>query len=200
MSSDGSAYFGEPPLSSGDVTIMKGLFGSTKPPKRVPVPPGEPKTAAPGLVVGLSFAIVIVVFITGARLLTRIFRKGQVFGWDDWIVIPGVGIALAYFANLLVRTQTGCAGKHMNDCTYKELGVFTTIVNNIFLGILILFFFITLFINIFQCSPVTAFFNYAIKVDSPTYHCLDTGKISNAFSIINCALIDLRSATDTRKT
>ena len=85
----GSAYFGEPPYGPHDEILMEGLFGSTKVPKKVVLPPGAPESQAQGMVVGLCFAIIIVIFITGARLLVRMFRKGQKFGLDDWVIIPG---------------------------------------------------------------------------------------------------------------
>ena len=61
------------------------------------------------------------------------------------------------------------------------------IVHYTFLGMLIIWFFLTLFINLFQCTPVTAFFNFAFKVRTPTYHCLESAKLSSAFSIINAS-------------
>lgn len=59
------------------------------------------------------------------------------------------------------------------------------IVHYSFLTLLVIWFFITLFINIFQCTPVTAFFNFSLQVDTPSYRCLDTNKINFAFVIIN---------------
>ena len=60
------------------------------------------------------------------------------------------------------------------------------IANTAFLILLTIWFFLTFFINLFQCWPVTAFFNFAMKVKTPAYKCLDVGKISDSFSIINC--------------
>ena len=84
-----SALFGSPPLNANDEDIIKGLFGTSKPPKPVSLPPGAPVSQAKGLLIGLCFAIIFVIFITGARLMTRALRKAQVFGWDDWVIIPG---------------------------------------------------------------------------------------------------------------
>ena len=85
----GSAFYGEPAYGPNDELLMEGLFGSKKPPKKVVLPPNAPESQAMGMLVGLCFAIVIVTLITGARLLVRIFRKGQKFGLDDWVIIPG---------------------------------------------------------------------------------------------------------------
>lgn len=84
-----SAYYGTPPRNAKDAIIAKGLFGN-KTPRPLVLPPGQPKSAAPGQIIGLSFAIVLVVLVTGARLFNRIFRKGQKFGLDDAVIIPGV--------------------------------------------------------------------------------------------------------------
>lgn len=66
---------------------MIGLLGSTKPPRKVPIT--DPGYRGTGLFVGLVFAIVITFFVTLGRLLTRAYRKGQKFGADDWVIIPG---------------------------------------------------------------------------------------------------------------
>ena len=137
-----SALWGEPPLTQHDKNIMIGLFGSTKPPKKVPIT--EPGDRGPGIIIGLSFAIGIIFIVTVARLMTRIFRKGQVFGADDWMIIPAIvslrrsrfpslsvikltgfqTIVIAYFSTIIARVPYACAGKHIDYCTYKEFGLF----------------------------------------------------------------------------
>ena len=67
---------------------MIGLFGSTKPPHKIPIT--EPGSQSAQLAIGLGFAIGITFFVTVGRLMTRAFRKGQVFGADDWVIIPAV--------------------------------------------------------------------------------------------------------------
>ncbi|KAL9611937.1 MAG: hypothetical protein Q9167_003460 [Letrouitia subvulpina] len=223
--------------------ILIGLFGSKdKLPKPAIIPPDQPHSLASQLLIGCGFAIALVVIITGARLATRIWRKEQVFGLDDWVIIPAALLSLTYFINIIVRTHYGCAGRHINDCTYREIAIWAQvspvlllvpafidsyslqlgginqitffaavtlvkismclfnqrltsltskpwqIVNNAFLGILIVWFFISFFVNVFQCQPVTGFFNYSIQVHTPKYHCMDKAKISNSFSIINCVI------------
>ena len=83
-----SAFYGDPPLTQHDANIMVGLFGSTKPPHKVPIT--EPGDRGPGMIIGLSFAIGIIFIVTVGRLMTRAFRKGQVFGADDWVIIPAM--------------------------------------------------------------------------------------------------------------
>lgn len=61
------------------------------------------------------------------------------------------------------------------------------VVHYAFLALLVVWFFITLFINIFQCQPVTAFFNFSLKVHTPTYHCLNTNTINYSFVVINAS-------------
>lgn len=84
-----SALFGHPPLNQRDLDILLGLFGSKdKLPKPAIISPDQPHSLASQLLIGCGFAIALVIIITGARLTTRIWRKEQVFGLDDWVIIP----------------------------------------------------------------------------------------------------------------
>ena len=94
-----SAFFGQEPLDEHDRHLMAGLFGPKGVPKPLVLPPGEPVSQARGMVIGLIFAIIIITAVTGARLMTRVMRKGQVFGWDDWVVIPAYVSRMASFSS-----------------------------------------------------------------------------------------------------
>lgn len=93
-----SAYFGHEPVDEHDRHLMAGLFGPKGIPKPLVLAPGEPVSQARGMVIGLIFAIIIITVVTGARLMTRVMRKGQVFGLDDWVVIP------AYVSRTVIAT------------------------------------------------------------------------------------------------
>ena len=48
------------------------------------------ETRAPGIIAAMSVTIVLVTIITGTRLCLRYFRRDLKWGWDDWMIIPGV--------------------------------------------------------------------------------------------------------------
>ena len=59
------------------------------------------------------------------------------------------------------------------------------IFNNVFLGLLVTWFFISVFISIFPCSPVLTRYTYSSRALHPGYQCLDQAKITVTFCIIH---------------
>ena len=78
------------------------------------------------MIVGLSFAIALVMLVTCARLYTRKFRK-RAFGADDIVIIPGAIGCVAYLSLIIGQATVGCLGKHLYDCTYEEVGWFAVV-------------------------------------------------------------------------
>lgn len=118
----GSAYYGHEPLNDHDRHLMQGLFGP-KVPKPLVLPPGEPVSQSRGMVIGLIFAIIIITTVTGARLLTRILRKGQVFGWDDWIIIPAYVSRILPAPLLICPLHTARREEDSVLCTERKKGI-----------------------------------------------------------------------------
>ena len=97
-----SAFVGQPANTEKDFLITKGLFraynipdGALDPVKGFPLPFTRPannhyQSRGPGLAIGVSFAILLVVLITGIRLMLRLSRRELRWGPDDWVIIPAV--------------------------------------------------------------------------------------------------------------
>lgn len=96
--------------------------------------------------------------------------------------LGGINQITFFAAVTLVKISMCLFNRRLTSLTSKPW----LIINNTFLGILVVWFFISFFVNVFQCQPVTGFFNYSIQVHTSKYHCMDKAKISNSFSIINC--------------
>lgn len=94
-----SALIGEPPNTEEDFYIVRGIlrrFGLDKldPALGAPIPPLRPpnahfETRGPSLIAVHSICIVLLILITGSRLLIRGLHRGVKWGWDDWVIIPG---------------------------------------------------------------------------------------------------------------
>ncbi|KAE9975871.1 hypothetical protein BLS_002377 [Venturia inaequalis] len=93
-------------------------------PPRPPAGEYQFETRGPGLIAGLSICLVVMAGITGLRLYLRFFTPRLKSGLDDWLIIPGVILALAYPALQLAMVTYGGSGKHIYDCTYEEQCVF----------------------------------------------------------------------------
>ena len=94
MSGSGSAFWGDLPANQYDRNILAGVNGIPADskivlPPKLDLPPGSPTSQATQTIIGTSFAIALVIFITGGRLAARIFLRGQKFGPDDIVIIPG---------------------------------------------------------------------------------------------------------------
>lgn len=97
-----SALIGQPPSDQEDYWIIKGMMhldgipdGALNPSYGFPLtlkpPPNyQYETRGPRLLIGLSFAIVLAVLITGTRLGLRLFRRNLRWGLDDWVIIPAM--------------------------------------------------------------------------------------------------------------
>lgn len=118
-----SALLSEQPVSYNDKLVYKGLLEAS---------PlffqGLSKTSqvshhsrAPSMIIGASFAIAFAIIITCSRLWVRIFRS-RAFGADDVVIIPAAIGCVAYLALIIASERAGCLGKHVYDCTYKEMG------------------------------------------------------------------------------
>ncbi|PVI02558.1 hypothetical protein DM02DRAFT_653378 [Periconia macrospinosa] len=124
-----SALMGQAPLSHDDYLIRRALVivapSQLNPNKSEPFGPPRPdgyefETHAPSLRLGEGVAIFFMILFTAARLYVRKFRSKR-FGIDDWIIIPGALGALVYMCLDVVSDTKGCLGKHLYDCTYKEV-------------------------------------------------------------------------------
>ena len=156
----GSALFGQPPNTESDYWIVRSILHSAglnnvDPERGAKIPPPRPspaqyhfETKGPGIIAGMSVSIVIMVAITGSRLLLRLFKTGLRWGSDDWLIIPGVvrysilswmivadrtpsrqALAIAWPALQIAMVQYGGAGKHLYDVTYHEFYMFKWVQN-----------------------------------------------------------------------
>ncbi|CRG87381.1 hypothetical protein PISL3812_04398 [Talaromyces islandicus] len=130
-----SAFLGHRPLTKEDELIMRGLLiispSEINPNASQPFGPPAPAGAvyeerATSLIIGNGFAIFFVLAFTITRLLLRKFYT-RTFGADDWVIIPGALGCVAYLCMNIASETAGCLGKHMWDCTYKEIGWYVTI-------------------------------------------------------------------------
>ncbi|KAE9990508.1 hypothetical protein EG327_001307 [Venturia inaequalis] len=131
-----SALIGYPPATDHDYWIAKYMIrtlgiengdpsqGFKVSPPRPPAGEYQFETRGPGLIAGLSICLVVMAGITGLRLYLRFFTPRLKSGLDDWLIIPGVILALAYPALQLAMVTYGGSGKHIYDCTYEEQYVF----------------------------------------------------------------------------
>ena len=129
------ALMGQHPLSANDKTIYKALLevspSTINPDRQYPFGPPAPADAShhsrsSSLVIGMSFAMALVILVTGARLWVRTFRS-RALGADDITIIPAAIGSLAYMALDISIVRAGGLGKHLYDCTYEEIGWFVTV-------------------------------------------------------------------------
>lgn len=97
-----SALFGQPPNTEDDYWIARGILcalglfkldahkGVGIFPHRPPPDRYHYETKGPGIIAGVSVSMAIMIAITGARLGLWYFKKRLIWGWDDWLIIPGV--------------------------------------------------------------------------------------------------------------
>ena len=76
------------------------------------------------MIASTSAAMALVILITGARLCLRFFRRDLKVGIDDFVIVPAMLTAVAYFALAIGMMVYGGAGKHIYDMTYEELDWF----------------------------------------------------------------------------
>lgn len=97
-----SALIGQPPSTVEDYWIVKGILASlgshADPAQGVLIPPARPpnahfETQSPQIVAADSVCMVLVILITGSRLLIRALHHGLKWGWDDWfMIVASVGV------------------------------------------------------------------------------------------------------------
>lgn len=127
-----SALIGQPPNNQDDYWIIKGLERLVKIPDGIvdpsqgfpmqlqPPPNYKYETRGPGMVAGVSVAIVFVILITSTRLGLRAFRKDLKWGLDDWLIIPAAIGAIGWLGCVIGMVTHGGNGKHLWDVTYLE--------------------------------------------------------------------------------
>ncbi|KAF2145321.1 uncharacterized protein K452DRAFT_220412 [Aplosporella prunicola CBS 121167] len=130
-----SALIGSPPETQNDYWIVEGMLRAVHmdtradPGKGYNFLPKQPqgyeyedrKTAT---IIGMSFVMFIMIIATGTRLSVRLFRSGLRWGSDDWMLIPGAIMAIAYPALQIAMVVYGGGGKHTWDVTYEEYNIF----------------------------------------------------------------------------
>ncbi|KAK0609383.1 hypothetical protein DIS24_g12324 [Lasiodiplodia hormozganensis] len=134
-STSGSALIGSPPASNIDYWIVKGMLravhmdgkfdadkGYNLLPKRPEGYQYEEKRTS--IIAGMSVCIFVMATVTVARLALRLFRTGLRWGADDWMLIPGAIMAIAYPAIQIAMVTHGGGGQHTWDVTYEEYNVF----------------------------------------------------------------------------
>ncbi|KAF2087649.1 hypothetical protein K490DRAFT_73584 [Saccharata proteae CBS 121410] len=129
-----SAHVGQPPNTDDDYWIVKGMYrdfgddeadpsiGYALVPSRPASHIHEDKQA--GIILAMTIVMSIMVFITGLRLGLRVSRPCLRFGEDDWVLIPGAAMAIAYPTIQIVMVTCGGGGKHTWDVTYAEYNIF----------------------------------------------------------------------------
>lgn len=96
---NGSALYGTPPATENDLWIVKGVYrflgltGKIDPKKGLPLrakkPPNYVFESWGDYAIRTSIAlIVLMVLITGSRLVLRATRRDLRWGLDDWVIIP----------------------------------------------------------------------------------------------------------------
>ena len=88
---------GQVPNNQEDYWIVKGIFRrlnvkNVDPAKGVSIVPSRPfndryEGRGPGIIAANSLCIILIILITGARLLTRALHRGLRWGWDDWMIL-----------------------------------------------------------------------------------------------------------------
>ena len=125
----GSALLGTPPANEVDFDIVKGilaLFGMPgDPSKGVVIPPSAPPNRdyankGPGVVVGVSIAILSIIVVTGGRLFARYTHLSSRLGWDDALIVVAAAFAIAWLSVVIAMVIQGGSGQHIYNITYHE--------------------------------------------------------------------------------
>ena len=118
-----SALIGTPPTSYGDRLVYEVLAelypGVLKKATAAQARNANPRSRSIGMVVGASFAVLLVLMITSARLCVRFYRSRS-FGADDIFIIPAAVGCIAYLCLDIAQETAGCLGKHVYACTYEQ--------------------------------------------------------------------------------
>ncbi|KAG9858161.1 hypothetical protein KCU68_g806, partial [Aureobasidium melanogenum] len=129
-----SAYLGQPPATENDFYLIKGMYraayafnkDSSKGYLFVPRKPAdyEYNDKQASIIVGMVVAIVVMLSTTILRLALRHFKTGVRWGLDDWVLLPGVIMAILYPTLQIVMVVRGGGGKHTWDVAYAEYYTF----------------------------------------------------------------------------
>ncbi|KAI4217985.1 MAG: hypothetical protein L6R36_009180 [Xanthoria steineri] len=118
-----SALIGEEPIGQDDKLIHKALSELSpailKLSKAARAHHAPYQTRAPSMITGSSFALLLLLVITTARLWVRGHRS-RAFGADDYAIIPGALGCMAYLSLVIAQETAGCLGKNIYHCTYQE--------------------------------------------------------------------------------
>ena len=117
-----SALLGREPLSADDKLIMQGIRLVT--PSLLEALPllseqGSHDSRANSMTIGDTFAIVLALTITTARLAVR-WSKVHQLGADDLMIIPACLCCVTYLSLNIASQTAGCLGRHVYTCTYEE--------------------------------------------------------------------------------
>ena len=96
-------------------------------------------------------------------------------------VLGYVNQVLFFAAVTLVKISMVLFNRRVTGLSSKSWRVF----HHVFLGVLVVWFFISLFVNIFQCTPAIALFTYWGQAEHPDYKCFNKDDIAISFSVIN---------------
>lgn len=94
-----SALYGTPPVTENDLFIIKGIYrlagltAKVDPKKGIPLRAKKPpnyvfESWGDRAVRTAAALIVLMVLITGSRLVLRATRRDLRWGLDDWVIIP----------------------------------------------------------------------------------------------------------------
>ena len=118
-----SVLIGEEPIRQDDKLIHKALNELSpailKLSKAARAHHAPSQTRAPSMITGSSFALLLLLVITTARLWVRGHRS-RAFGADDYAIIPGALGCVVYLSLLIAQESAGCLGKNIYHCTYQE--------------------------------------------------------------------------------
>ena len=120
-----SALMGQNPISVDDELIHKALLKIWPPIFRdlASIPHNSHHSRAPSMIIGASCAITLIIFVTCARLWVR-FCRTRMLGADDITIIAACVGCVVYLSMLITTESIGCLGRHIYNCTYKEVGYF----------------------------------------------------------------------------
>lgn len=169
-----SALIGAPPVSSGDKLIYKALAELSpiilKEAQTAQVQHAPHQTRAPNMIVGGSFAILLVMIITLARLWVRKYRS-RAIGADDILIIPAAIGCVAYISLDIAQESAGCLGKHIYECTYQEFRWFYELAH--------------------CCFPIFYFTVFCVKISITLANRRITGMTSNKWQIAHWTYLAL---------
>ena len=126
-----SALLGDPPATSRDAMIRKGMqtfitafnpvpslpFGPTR-----PTPDLAGESNASKVKTTSATALTLVLVITVGRFWRRFKTPDWKAGPDDYFIVGASLVAVAYIAQIMAYFPSGnCYGRHMWFCTYEDL-------------------------------------------------------------------------------